>query len=103
MRTRPSCPDPRRHLLSAATAQEMSVAAPRLADVERAATTCNEHIAHQRTLIRELQERGDDTTAAEALLATLIQSQVLHQRHCFRLRMELVLAKQKEIASTGEV
>jgi hypothetical protein len=62
-----------------------------LAVAERAAARCRENVDRQRARIQELREHGDDTRDAEALLATLLQSQVKQDMDCIRLRMELVL------------
>jgi hypothetical protein len=71
-----------------------------LADAERIVARGEQCIARQRALIQRLQGRGDDTTAEERLLAILVGSQAVHERHCIRLRVELVGAVHDEIASS---
>jgi hypothetical protein len=83
----------------AAIAMDDDKLAELLAAEERAAAMGKEHIARQRALIQELRESGDDTADAEALLATFLQSQVMHEYLCVRLRMELALAMCDEIFS----
>jgi hypothetical protein len=73
-----------------------------LAVAERAAARGKENIDRQRALIQELRKRGDDTTDAETLLATLDQNQVKQDMDCIRLRMELALALRDEVVSSQE-
>jgi hypothetical protein len=74
-----------------------SVLQQRLADAERIIVLGNDWIARQRTLIQMLRESGGNTTYEERLLASFVYSQILHERYCIRLRMELVSAAHKEI------
>lgn len=73
--------------------------AQRLADAEQIIILGNDCIARQRTLIQTLRENGGDTTYEERLLASFVYSQILHERCCIRLRMELASAVHKEIFS----
>jgi aryl carrier-like protein len=77
--------------------------AQRLADAERIIVLGNDCIARQRALIQKLREKGGDTTFEEQLLAIFVRSQVLHERRCVRLRMELASALHEEIFSCRKV
>jgi hypothetical protein len=44
-------------------------------------------------LRNELYERGEDATDAEAVLTTLLGTQVMHEMRCIRLRIELLLVE----------
>ena len=47
------------------------------------------HIAKQERIIAQLEQDGHDTTAAEELLATLLESQALHEQGARTWRAEL--------------
>jgi hypothetical protein len=63
-----------------------------LAQAESAAALGREHIARQERIIAALSAGDHDLQAAEELLKTLKESQVLHEEHRDRLRRELGLA-----------
>jgi hypothetical protein len=48
-----------------------------------------EHIAKQRLLVEELARHGHDTTVANELLNTLLESQRLHEQDHARILREL--------------
>jgi hypothetical protein len=49
------------------------------------------HIARQRQIVQELEQKGRDSTAARGLLATFLDLQHEHVAHRDRLRHELDL------------
>jgi hypothetical protein len=63
-----------------------------LAEAERFAELGLKHIARQREIIVAFSGSGPDRAAAEALLSTMLESQILHEEHRDRLRRELGLA-----------
>jgi hypothetical protein len=75
----------------------------RLADAERVVVLGDDCIARQRALIQMLRENGGDTAYEERLLTIFVHSQILHERRCIRLRMELALAAHKEIFSCRKI
>lgn len=57
---------------------------------ERHVAQGHEHIASQRRIIAELKERGEDSTQAETVLATLLAAQKRHEEDRQRLTNELI-------------
>jgi len=60
-----------------------------LAQAERHASRGKQHLARQEEIIAELDRDGHDTTEARKVLATLRQTQVLHEQEVERLLREL--------------
>jgi hypothetical protein len=52
-----------------------------LEQAERRIAEGKDHIARQEGIIARLVSRGHDTSEAEVLLATLLNSQRLHEQH----------------------
>ena len=63
-----------------------------LAEAEAQAAKGLEHIAHQRTIIADLDRDGHDSRTANELLTALLRSQALHEQHRDRLKRELGLS-----------
>ena len=63
-----------------------------LAEAEKAVVDGRVRIASQVQIIADLKRGDHDTTAAEALLNTLMETQRLHEEHRHRLRRDLGLA-----------
>jgi hypothetical protein len=53
------------------------------------------HIVKQRKIVAELKRDGHDTYAAERLLRTFEETQVLHKEHADRLSRDAAAAKRK--------
>jgi hypothetical protein len=60
-----------------------------LAESEKDVVEGRVHIANQIRIIEDLKAGGHDTTVAEALLNTLMETQRLHENYRDRLRREL--------------
>ena len=60
-----------------------------LAQAEEAVVLGEHHIARQRALIAELEQKSHDTAQAKQLLATFEETQMLHLAGRDRVRREL--------------
>ena len=61
-----------------------------LRQVEAAIAAGQRHIADQRARLDRLEQSGHNTTLANELLRTFLQTQVLHQQHRDLLKRELM-------------